>query len=398
MLDPQATSVVAARMDFSVDERGFTDGGYQDGEPTALRPGRVRDDVGCEVMDFRELAAFDVVHLELAWPWVAIDAARTRIAFGAPENRIATRLFAEGTLEGGPTFDLPADLGFPTEKSSGSGHRGAASGVHAFAIAPEGSLLAVTGTADEHSIVVTLGPDGEKKRSRVEALTGGDFTAHAIAFDRSGTRLWVSAESGEETALLLLDARTHEVLGVLKSPAFPPPAAHELHIHPHDDAVLLLAACGQDGTFARVAGWSDGPPIAISTSLDDGGQSAGLVGFSADSSRVHLAEANHLRTLAWPGLEQLSSVELANEFFSNYGGVVLGERVLVDGEMDDGKSDVAEDAVMLFDHTGIRGRRLKPPVPTGMWVGKLGEDAVVIVDAKGEPAHARVVRFPAPQN
>lgn len=345
-------------------------------------------------MDFVEIAAFEVVHEQLGWPWVAIDATRARMAFGAAKNRIATRFLSDGVLQEGPAFDLPADLGLPTKKAPATGHRGAESGVHGFAIDPGGNLLAVTGTVADHSVVVTLAPDGERKRSRVDALADGDFTAHAVAFDRSGTRLWVSAESDTETALLLLDARTHEVLGVVKSAAFPPPASHELHIHPQDDAVLLLAACGQDGTFARVAGWSDGPPIAIPTALDGGAESAGFVGFSADCARVHLVEADELRTHAWPGLEQLSSVALAPDFFSTYAGAVLGDRVLVDGEDDSGDRD----AVMLFDRTAIRGRVLKLPVPTGMWVGRLGADAVVTVESKGDPAPARVIRFPAAQN
>ena len=346
-------------------------------------------------MDFVEVGSFDVLHRHLAWPWVAIDASRRRFAFASPDGRITTRVLAEGQLAEGPSFPLPTDLGLPTARAPAVGHRGAEAGVHGFSIDAEGTLLAVTGTLEATSVVLTIDVEGERIRSRLDALTGGDFTAHAIAFDRSGTRLWISAESADETALLLIDARSHALLGVVRSAPFPPPSLHELHVHPQDDAVLLLAVCGQDGTFARVAGWSDGPPVAVPTALDGGSVASGFAGFSADGARVHLVEADELRTHAWPGLEELSSVELADDFISSYSGVALGDRILIDGE-DSETGD--EDAVMVFDRAAIRGFLVKPPVPAGMWVGRLGVDAIVTVASKGDPARGCVTRIPAPAN
>jgi hypothetical protein len=159
--------------------------------------------------------------------------------------------------------------------------------------------------------------------------------------------------------------------------------------------VLLLAACGQDGTFARIAGWSDGPPIAIQTTLDGGSLPAGFVGFSSDGSRVHLVESDALRTHAWPGLEELASVELADDFVSSYSGVVLGHEIFVDGS--DSESE-DEDRVMVFERAGLRGATAKSPVPTGMWVGRLGTDSIVTVSSKGDPARGAVVRIPTPTN
>lgn len=343
-------------------------------------------------MHFVEVGAFQVVHRHLAWPWITIDARRSRFAFPSSAHRIATRALTSDGLTEGPSFSLPADLALPESPPAPTGHRGAESGVHGFSLSPDGAGLAVTGTVSGASVVVSLDASGELRRSRLDALAGGDFTAHAVAFDRSGARLWISAESEEATALVLLDARSHAVLGVLESPPFPPPASHELFVHPQDDAVLLLAACGQDGTFARVAGWSDGPPVALPTALDGGAVPAGFVGFSADGAHVHLVEADELRTHAWPSLEELSSVELADDFISAYSGAVLGDRVLVDGH----DADTEDDAVMLFDRSARRGARVKPPVPTGMWVGRLGADCVVTVASKGDPAEGRVLRIPAP--
>jgi hypothetical protein len=235
---------------------------------------------------------------------------------------------------------------------------------------------------------VTCEASGEVARASVVALTGAGFTGRALAFDRSGARLWLSAESEKETALVLLDARTLALVGVVRSAAFPPPAMHELMLHPHDDAVLLLGACGEEGTFARVAGLAGGEVSAIATTLDAGGIAAGFVGFSADGARVHLVEADELRTHAWPGLEELSSVELADDFISSFSGVVLGDSILVDGQ----DAESSEDQIMKFDRSAIVGSVLHDDVPKGMWAGRLGASAIVTVESKGEPVRGRVVR------
>ncbi|MBI5534769.1 MAG: hypothetical protein HY898_18735 [Deltaproteobacteria bacterium] len=344
-------------------------------------------------MRFEEIGVFDVVHKHLAWPWVAINVSRTRFAFASSENEISTRVLDGARIEHGPTFRLPQGLVLPGKPAPAAGHRGAEAGIHGFSLSSE--LLAVTGVVEGKSVLVTLDPQGEQRRSRVDELTGGDFTAHALAFDRSGARLWISAENGTQTALMLVDARTHALVGVVESEPFPPPSFHELHVHPQDDAVLLLAACGQDGTFARVVGFTDGPPVAIPTALDQGAESAGFVGFSSDGARVHMVESDALRTHAWPGLYTLSTVNLADGFSSSYSGVVLGHRILIDGtDTETGDSDL----VMHFDPTALRGVQLKPPAPSGMWVGRLGADAIVTVESKGDPARGRVIRLPAPEN
>lgn len=319
-----------------------------------------------------ELASFDVVHRKLGWPWLAIDPTQARFAFASSDDRIATRLFAEGRVSDGPSFALPADLSLTTE-------------LRAFAIDPRGELVAIVGAND----VVTLASSGELARSTMAHLAGEGFVAKAVSFDRTGARLWISAENGHETAIVSLDARTHAVFGVARSAAFPPDAFHDLRIHSQDDAVLLLAACGQDGTFARVAGWSDGPPVAIPTKLDAGAQPAGFVGFSEDGARVHLAADYTLETYAWPTLEHLSSAPFEDVFASSYSGVVLGGSIYVDGEIEIG--DVGDDAVMRFDRAALTGSIEKPPVPRGMWVGRLGPNAVLTVESKGDPARGRVV-------
>jgi hypothetical protein len=337
------------------------------------------------------LDVFAAAHGALSWPWIAIDPTSTRIAFASSDTEIATRVLAGGKVTAGPSFALPEGFTLPTKEGE--------NGLRAFALSPasgehgEHTCLALLGADGAASVVVTVDASGEVKRVALDGLV-----ARAVAFDRTGAHLWISADGADESAIVLLHARSHEVLAVLRSPVFPPPALHELHVHPSDDAVLLLASCGEDGTFARVAGWSGGDARTVTlipTALDGGDAPAGFVGFSADRASLHLAEAEALRTHAWPGLVELLSVPLDAEMVSSYAGVVLDHRVFVDGATED---DGEKDAVMIFDRTGLRGSRVKPPLPEGMWVGRLGSDGLVTVEMHGEPATGRVVRLPPPGN
>jgi hypothetical protein len=320
-------------------------------------------------MKLVEVASFEVAHAHLSWPWVAFDASGSRFAFSTSPRHIATRVLRDGAVTEGPSFSFPDELT-----------------ARAFTLDPSGTSIAAIAGEDGRTVVTN---GASTQRSSVGTLVGPGFAAKAIAFDRSGARLWLSAESATETAITLLDARTHAVLGAVRSAAFPPPSMHELMLHPRSDSLLLVAACGEDGTFARVATWTGDRVDAVVTALDDGSIPAGFVGFSTDGARVHLAEADELRTHAWPGLEELSSVEFADDFVSSFAGAVLGGQILVDGE----DSEAREDAVMVFDTSALRGTLAVPPVPAGMWAGRLGADAIVTVESKGEPSRGRVIRL-----
>jgi len=340
-------------------------------------------------MLFHELASFDVAHRHLAWPWVAIAPNTNRLAFASADDRIASQEFVDGTrLLPRASFTLPAGLHLPTEKAPADGNREAQRGLYAFGLSPDGQLLAIIGQIEGGAhVVVTLSAEGEVARTTVEHM------GRAVSFDRTGGRIWIAAESKTESVLVVLDARTHASIRTLRYPPFPSPAVHELYVHPADDAVLHVAATGDEGTFARVAGWAGGPPEIVKTALDAGGISAGFVGFSRDGARVHFAEPDELRTHAWPTLLELSSVPFADAFQSGYAGAVLGDRVYVDGiHVDD-----EEDAVMLFDRSGILGAMLRPPFPVGMWAGRLGGDVIVTVEHLPEgTARGRIYRIPAP--
>lgn len=340
-------------------------------------------------MLFHELGTFDVAHRHLPWPWIQIAPNTGRIAFAASDDRVETRELVDGArLEERAAFTLPPDLHLPLAPAAPSGDRSAQRGALAFGLSPDGALLAVIGQVDGGSVVVTLGGEGVVARTKLA------HAARAVCFDRKSARIWIAGESEKETALVVLDARTHAEIATLRYPALPSPGIHELFLHPVDDAVLHVAAAGDDGTFVHVAGWSDGPPEALPTELDAGGVSAGFLGFSRDGMRVHFAEVDELRTHAWPTLHELSSVPFADAFTSGYAGAVLGDRIYVDGILDD---DTEIDAVMLYDRSAILGGVLKPPFPEGMWAGRLGGDVIVTVQLKpNAKALARLYRIPAP--
>ena len=320
-------------------------------------------------MKISEIASFEVSHDSLAWPWVAIDPRNRRFAF-IEGKRIATRMLDNGDIANGPTFELA----FPLGKLRG------------FAVHPDGDRVAYC--VSEENLVVLVGADGE--RARVTLPEGA--SPCGITFARGGVHIWISAERENETEILLLDASSLAVVGTSRTPALPRPSTHELYVHPVDDAVLLVAACGEEGTFTRVVGWSGQAVEHVETALDGGGVPAGFVGFSTDAARVHLVEADELRTHAWPTLTELSSVQLEDDFVSSFSGAVMGEHIFVDGQ----SADDGEDLVMRFDRSAIRGVVVHPPFPNGMWAGRLGADLLVTVEPKGDPAASHVVRVTLP--
>lgn len=323
-------------------------------------------------MRFREIASFDVVHGRRSWPWVSFAARSDLVAFASTETTVSTRRLDGEHVVPGLSFSVPTDVQLGAFSISSHGDR---------------PILAIAGFVGATQVVLVLDSVAERKRAPLDALLGRGHELRAIAFDRTGRRLWLSAESATETVIALVDVESLATVGVSRSAAFPRPALHEIHLHAQDDAVLVLAACGDEGTFARVVGFAGDEVSAVPSELDSGAVAAGFVGFSRDGARVHLVEADELRTHAWPTLHELSSVPLADDFVSSFSGAVLGDEIFVDGE----DAETRDDSIMLFDRSAIRGVVLPPPAPTGMWAGRLGNDAIVTIEAKGDPARARVL-------
>jgi hypothetical protein len=113
----------------------------------------------------------------------------------------------------------------------------------------------------------------------------------------------------------------------------------------------------------------------------------GFVGFSSDGARLHLAEPDELQTLSWPNLAKLSSTTFTDDFVASYSGAVIDSLIFVDGDLD--LDAGPKDAVMMFDSAARQGS-LVTPAPSGMWAGRIGANAIITIDAKGDPATARV--------
>lgn len=318
------------------------------------------------LLGFREIATFDVHHGALPWPWIAFDATRTRFGYPSAAREITVRGLDDDARG---TYALPLSL--PS---------GDTPGLHAFAVGD--GVVAATGVADGRSIV-TIASD-RAVTADVATLVGDGHAGRALRFDRAG-RLWLATEGESGGRLTLLDASLSPI-GAIELPQYPPPVLFELALHPSEDAVLLLASCGEDGTFVRVARYDDGVHDVPTTIEHD---PAGFVGFSADGQRVFLVEDERLRAHRWPDLLIEVTADLPDDVVSNYSGIVDADVVLVDAADTESEDDV----VLAFD-----ARTLKPkPPPTAirdaMWAGRLEARALVTVRAKGEPARGTLWRF-----
>jgi hypothetical protein len=207
-------------------------------------------------------------------------------------------------------------------------------------------------------------------------LALGELGPMAATFSADGEFLWLSAESGAGAAIVRLRFRDFSLAGKVAFPPPPPPAQHEILLHPVEDAVLLTMACGQDGTFVRVARAVDGRIELVAGEGDDGLEPCGSAETTEDGSRVCLVTGSAVELRHWPTLGPAKSVELGDGLVANYSGVRIGGRFLVSAafEQDDGSEDeralVFGDALKLEDDA---------PAPPGMWAGRAGRDRIVTV-------------------
>ena len=166
----------------------------------------------------------------------------------------------------------------------------------------------------------------------------------------------------------------------------PPPAAHELLLHPRQDAALLTMACGQDGTFVRVARMVDGKLELLATEGDAGLEPCGVAETTDDGALVCLVGDDRVELRRWPGLAREARVEIEDELAANYNGVRIGGRFIIAATLqDDGDEEralVVSDALRIEDDA---------PAPPGIWAGRLGRDRLVtIAREKGEERRAFV--------
>jgi hypothetical protein len=214
----------------------------------------------------------------------------------------------------------------------------------------------------------------------------GDMGPMAAIFSADGEALWLSAESRTGAAIVRLRFRDFSLEGKVAFPPPPPPAAHEILLHPVEDGVLLTMACGQDGTFVRVARAIEGKVTLVTGEGDDGLASCGTAEASEDGTRVCLVTGDSVELRQWPTLRLVKKIELEEGLMPNYNGVRIGGRFVVSAtfEQDDGAED--ERALVFGD-----GLKLEDdaPAPPGMWAGRLGRDRIVTISR--EKAESRRV-------
>jgi len=210
----------------------------------------------------------------------------------------------------------------------------------------------------------------------------------AATFSRDGALIWLSAESDRGAALLRMRFPGLELEARATFSPAPPPAAHELFLHPTEDAALLSMACGQDGTFLQV-GHMVGEKLALIVTQGDAGvESCGLADATRDGARVCLVSAERVALRRWPDLVQEAELVLPEELATNYNGVRIGGRFFISAIEED---EANERAVVLDEALGLV--EVVSGVP-GMWAGRLGANRLVTIDrAKGDTRLGYVYSF-----
>lgn len=320
---------------------------------------------------------------KLAWPWVAFSPERMAFAVPASPRTLAIHTYA--ALRNEARVDLPELLSVPSAEPSHSGTTSRQPGLHAIALHPDARTAVAfgwhrdlpaasvvrVGVAPE---IIDLGP----------AL--GEMGPMAATFTRDGESLWLSAESSTGSAIVRLRFRDFALESKVAFPPAPPPASHELFLHPIEDAALLTMACGQDGTFVRVARWVDGRLELIASEGDEGLDPCGPAEATDDGARVCLVTFDGVELRRWPDLKRESAFDLHGGLSANYNGVRIGGRFIVSATMEDEEDEpralVLGDTLELIDNA---------PAPPGMWAGRLGPDRLVTVSpGGGGPATAFV--------
>jgi hypothetical protein len=313
----------------------------------------------------------------LAWPWVAFAPERTAFAIPMGPRAVGIRSAASPGEERRVT--LPAALAVPTVARSDSGTTSRQPGLHAIALHPDGRTVVGFGWHKDIPVACVERVGGAPELVDLGPALG-DMGPLAASFTRDGESIWLSAESASGAAIARVGLRDFGLESKVAFAPAPPPAAHELMLHPLEDAVLLTMACGQDGTFVRVARMVDGKLELVATEGDAGLEPCGVAETTDDGSRVCLVMDSRVELRRWPGLAREAAVEIEDELTANYNGVRIGGRFVVSATLQDDGDE--ERALVLSDALRIED---DAPAPPGMWAGRLGRDRLVTIGReKGE--------------
>ena len=308
---------------------------------------------------------------KLAWPWVVF--APDRSAFVVPTGPRTVAIRRAASLGEEQRVDLPEALAVPTVAASASGTTSRQPGLHSLALHPDGRTVVGFGWHRDIPVACVERVGGAPELVDLGPALG-DMGPLASTFTRDGESLWLSAESAGGAAIVRLRFRDFGLESKAAFPHAPPPAAHQLFLHPTEDAVLLTMACGQDGTFVRVARLVDGKLALVATGGDGGLEPCGLAEMTDDGARVCLVTLDRLELRRWPDLKFEAQVDLAHELVSNYNGVRIGGRFLVSAT--DRDEEEEERALVLSDALNLED---DAPAPPGMWAGRLGADRLVTI-------------------
>lgn len=268
---------------------------------------------------------------------------------------------------------LPEALAVPDVGRSPEGTTSRQPGLHSIALHPDGRTVVGFGWHRDIPVACVERVGGAPELVDLGPALG-DMGPLAATFTRDGESIWVSAESASGAAIARLRFRDFGLEAKAAFEPAPPPAFHQLMLHPVEDAVLLAMACGQDGTFLRVARMAGGKLELVPTDGDEGIEPCGLAETTDDGSRVCLVAADHVELRRWPGLKHEARFEVDDALEANYNGVRVGGRFVVSAtEHEDGED---ERALVLTDSLKLED---DAPAPPGMWAGRLGLDRLVTV-------------------
>jgi hypothetical protein len=317
---------------------------------------------------------------QLAWPWVAFAPERT--AFAVPVGPRTIGIHPGNSPGEERRIELPEALAVPTIARSTSGTTSRQPGLHAIALHPDGRTVVGFGWHKDIPVACVERVGGAPELIDLGPALG-DLGPLSATFTRDGESIWLSAESASGAAIARVRFRDFGLESKVAFPPAPPPAAHELMLHPVEDAVLLTMACGQDGTFVRVARMVGGKLELVPTptlGVDGGLEPCGVAETTDDGARVCLVGDDRVELRRWPDLAPEARVEIEDELSGNYNGARIGGRFVVSATLQDDGDE--ERALVLSDALRIED---DAPAPPGMWAGRLGRDRLVTIGReKGE--------------
>jgi hypothetical protein len=320
------------------------------------------------------IAEFAAKPGHLRWPWVAFSPARTAIAYPVDARTVGVRTSMRPSEE--CRVELADGFALPHERESAGGTTSRQVGLHALAVHDDGRSVVAFAWRDgaAHACVVI-----RDRTPRVVELGGAlaGLGPMAAVVSLHGDAIWLSAEIDDRSMICRLAWPSLDVVGHETFAPPPLPAHHELFAHPSRDEVLLLMACGQDGTFAQVARFEDDRVARVSNQRERGGDPSGCCEWDAAAARVFLAGDGGLEVLAWPSLTRSAQRDAPDGLVFNYAGIRLGDRIVLSATDEESGDDVR---ALIYDANSL-DLLDDAPAPKGMWAGRFGNDCLVTIEA-----------------